>query len=47
MWSDGPVYEEDVNLETFGSSCFTPNTHLGNQTGDWGGNIMFETKSDV
>lgn len=29
MWSDGPVYEEDVNLETFGSSCFTANTHLG------------------
>lgn len=31
MWKDGPVYREDVNLETFGSSCFTANTHLGNQ----------------
>ncbi|XP_038578977.1 probable tubulin polyglutamylase TTLL9 isoform X2 [Micropterus salmoides] len=29
MWNDGPVYKEDVNLETFGSSCFTANTHLG------------------
>uniref|UniRef100_A0A3Q1IXZ8 Tubulin--tyrosine ligase-like protein 9 n=1 Tax=Anabas testudineus TaxID=64144 RepID=A0A3Q1IXZ8_ANATE len=29
MWNDGPVYREDVNLETFGSSCFTANTHLG------------------
>lgn len=32
MWNDGPVYREDVNLETFGSSCFTANTHLGNRT---------------
>uniref|UniRef100_A0A3Q3KPF8 Tubulin--tyrosine ligase-like protein 9 n=1 Tax=Monopterus albus TaxID=43700 RepID=A0A3Q3KPF8_MONAL len=32
MWNDGPVYREDVNLETFGSSCFTANTHLGNLT---------------
>lgn len=32
MWTDGPVYREDVNLETFGSSCFTANTHLGNLT---------------
>ncbi|XP_032375624.1 putative tubulin polyglutamylase TTLL9 isoform X2 [Etheostoma spectabile] len=29
MWNDGPVYREDVNVETFGSSCFTANTHLG------------------
>ncbi|KAM6929056.1 putative tubulin polyglutamylase TTLL9 [Lycodopsis pacificus] len=29
MWNDGPVFREDVNLETFGSSCFTANTHLG------------------
>ncbi|XP_071763512.1 putative tubulin polyglutamylase TTLL9 [Centroberyx gerrardi] len=29
MWNDGPVYREDVNLETLGSSCFTANTHLG------------------
>ncbi|XP_026188401.1 putative tubulin polyglutamylase TTLL9 [Mastacembelus armatus] len=29
MWNDGPVYKEDFNLETFGSSCFTANTHLG------------------
>ncbi|XP_067384030.1 probable tubulin polyglutamylase TTLL9 [Channa argus] len=29
MWNDGPVYKEDVNLETFGSLCFTANTHLG------------------
>ncbi|XP_041859497.1 probable tubulin polyglutamylase TTLL9 isoform X3 [Melanotaenia boesemani] len=29
MWNDGPVYREDVNLQTFGSSCFTANTHLG------------------
>lgn len=29
MWNDGPVYREDVNLETFGSACFTANTHLG------------------
>ncbi|XP_034446413.1 probable tubulin polyglutamylase TTLL9 isoform X3 [Hippoglossus hippoglossus] len=29
MWNDGPVYREDTNLETFGSSCFTANTHLG------------------
>ncbi|TKS77443.1 putative tubulin polyglutamylase TTLL9 [Collichthys lucidus] len=28
MWNDGPVYREDVNVETFGS-CFTANTHLG------------------
>lgn len=33
MWNDGPVYREDVNLETFGSSYFTANTHLGNLTG--------------
>lgn len=31
MWNDGPVYREDVNVETFGS-CFTANTHLGNLT---------------
>lgn len=36
MWNDGPVYREDVNLETFGSSCFTANTHLGNLT------VLFE-----
>lgn len=30
MWNDGPVNREDVNLETFGSTCFTANTHLGN-----------------
>ncbi|XP_029362898.1 putative tubulin polyglutamylase TTLL9 [Echeneis naucrates] len=29
MWNDGPVYREDVTLETFGSSSFTANTHLG------------------
>ncbi|XP_068608285.1 probable tubulin polyglutamylase TTLL9 [Brachionichthys hirsutus] len=29
MWNDGPVSVEDVNLETFGSSCFPANTHLG------------------
>ncbi|XP_069382159.1 probable tubulin polyglutamylase TTLL9 isoform X2 [Paralichthys olivaceus] len=29
MWNDGPVYREDANPETFGSSCFTANTHLG------------------
>ncbi|KAK9515483.1 hypothetical protein VZT92_026128 [Zoarces viviparus] len=29
MWNDGPVFREDVNLETSGSSCFTANTHLG------------------
>ncbi|XP_034551382.1 probable tubulin polyglutamylase TTLL9 [Notolabrus celidotus] len=29
MWNDGPVYREDVNMETFGISCFTANTHLG------------------
>uniref|UniRef100_A0A3Q1BF18 Tubulin--tyrosine ligase-like protein 9 n=1 Tax=Amphiprion ocellaris TaxID=80972 RepID=A0A3Q1BF18_AMPOC len=29
MWNDGPVYREDVNLQTSGSSCFTANTHLG------------------
>nr|XP_046199791.1 probable tubulin polyglutamylase TTLL9 isoform X3 [Oncorhynchus gorbuscha] len=29
MWNDGPVYREDVNLETLGSACFTANTHLG------------------
>ncbi|XP_031701561.1 putative tubulin polyglutamylase TTLL9 isoform X2 [Anarrhichthys ocellatus] len=29
MWNDGPVFREDVNVETFGSSCFTANTHLG------------------
>ncbi|KAJ8016579.1 hypothetical protein DPEC_G00008700 [Dallia pectoralis] len=29
MWNDGPVYTEDVNLETTGSCCFTANTHLG------------------
>lgn len=30
MWSDGPVYREDVSLETFGGSSCTANTHLGN-----------------
>lgn len=30
MWNDGPVYREDVTLETLHSSCFTANTHLGN-----------------
>ncbi|KAM3849927.1 putative tubulin polyglutamylase TTLL9 [Diretmus argenteus] len=29
MWNDGPVYREDVHLETLGCSCFTANTHLG------------------
>uniref|UniRef100_A0A3Q3X7Y9 Tubulin--tyrosine ligase-like protein 9 n=1 Tax=Mola mola TaxID=94237 RepID=A0A3Q3X7Y9_MOLML len=28
MWNDGPVYREDVTLETLHSSCFTANTHL-------------------
>jgi len=32
MWNDGPVYNEDFNPETFGSSCFTANTYLGNLT---------------
>lgn len=32
MWNNGPVYREHVNLETFGSSCLTANTHLGNLT---------------
>uniref|UniRef100_A0A3Q1F6N5 Tubulin--tyrosine ligase-like protein 9 n=1 Tax=Acanthochromis polyacanthus TaxID=80966 RepID=A0A3Q1F6N5_9TELE len=32
MWNDGPVYREDVNLQTSGSLCFTANTHLGNLT---------------
>uniref|UniRef100_A0A3B4YWY8 Tubulin--tyrosine ligase-like protein 9 n=1 Tax=Seriola lalandi dorsalis TaxID=1841481 RepID=A0A3B4YWY8_SERLL len=44
MWNDGPVYREDVNLETFGSSCFTANTHLGNQTGK---TFFEETKAPV
>lgn len=30
MWNNGPVYREDINLQTFGRSCFTTNTHLGN-----------------
>lgn len=30
MWNNGPVYREDVYLQTFGSSCFTVNTYLGN-----------------
>lgn len=30
MWNDGPVYREDVSLETFGGSSCTANTHLGN-----------------
>lgn len=29
MWNDGPVYREDLNLETYGSTFFTANTHLG------------------
>nr|XP_054601526.1 probable tubulin polyglutamylase TTLL9 [Nothobranchius furzeri] len=29
MWNNGPVYREDANLQTFSSSCFTANTHLG------------------
>ncbi|RVE70405.1 hypothetical protein OJAV_G00064080 [Oryzias javanicus] len=29
MWNDGPVYTEDLNLQPFGSLCFTANTHLG------------------
>ncbi|KAM9342504.1 putative tubulin polyglutamylase TTLL9 [Pholidichthys leucotaenia] len=29
MWNDGPVYKEDVNPQTFGSSCLKANTHLG------------------
>uniref|UniRef100_M4AQX9 Tubulin--tyrosine ligase-like protein 9 n=2 Tax=Xiphophorus TaxID=8082 RepID=M4AQX9_XIPMA len=28
MWNNGPVYREDVYLQTFGSSCFTANTYL-------------------
>ena len=31
MWNDGPVYREDVNLESLGSSSFSANTHLGNR----------------
>lgn len=34
MWNDGPVYREDVSLETFGGSSCTANTHLGN-LGNW------------
>lgn len=30
MWNDGPVYREDVSLETIGGSSCTANTHLGN-----------------
>lgn len=30
MWNDGPVYREDISLETFGGSNCTANTHLGN-----------------
>lgn len=30
MWNDGPVYREDAKLQTYGSSGFTANTHLGN-----------------
>lgn len=30
MWNDGPVYREDISLETFGGSSCTANTHLGN-----------------
>lgn len=44
MWNDGPVYKEDVNPETFGSLCFTANTHLGNQTGK---NFFEATKSHL
>ncbi|XP_075898449.1 putative tubulin polyglutamylase TTLL9 isoform X2 [Nelusetta ayraudi] len=29
MWNDGPVYREDISLETFGGSNCTANTHLG------------------
>ncbi|XP_061590845.1 probable tubulin polyglutamylase TTLL9 [Cololabis saira] len=29
MWNDGPVYREDVNLQTLCSSSFIANTHLG------------------
>ncbi|MED6282690.1 putative tubulin polyglutamylase ttll9 [Characodon lateralis] len=29
MWNNGPVYREDVGLQTFGSSCFAANTYLG------------------
>ncbi|XP_008411675.1 putative tubulin polyglutamylase TTLL9 [Poecilia reticulata] len=29
MWNNGPVYREDIYLQTFGSSCFTANTYLG------------------
>ncbi|XP_060936208.1 probable tubulin polyglutamylase TTLL9 [Limanda limanda] len=29
MWNDGPVYREDTSPETFDTSCFTANTHLG------------------
>ncbi|KAJ8358215.1 hypothetical protein AAFF_G00022340 [Aldrovandia affinis] len=29
MWSDGPVYREDVNPPASGSPFRTPNTHLG------------------
>lgn len=32
MWNDGPVYREDISLETFGGSSCTANTHLGNNT---------------
>ncbi|KAG5837919.1 hypothetical protein ANANG_G00218220 [Anguilla anguilla] len=29
MWNDGPVFKEDMSLETLDSSCYTANTHLG------------------
>ncbi|KAL7860152.1 hypothetical protein SRHO_G00152990 [Serrasalmus rhombeus] len=29
MWNEGPVYREDVSLETLGSTYQIPNTHLG------------------
>ncbi|KAJ8372076.1 hypothetical protein AAFF_G00294900 [Aldrovandia affinis] len=29
MWNDGPVFREDVALETLDTSCYTANTHLG------------------
>ncbi|XP_028308961.1 putative tubulin polyglutamylase TTLL9 isoform X1 [Gouania willdenowi] len=29
MWDDGPVFQEDVGPQTFGSSCLNTNTNLG------------------
>ncbi|XP_020487991.1 probable tubulin polyglutamylase TTLL9 [Labrus bergylta] len=29
MWNDGPVFREDINMESIGITCVTANTHLG------------------